>query len=262
MNSLHELDLPAIEALFTPVALTLPRLLAIFAVVPFLSPNMIGGMVRNGLLLMLAIFLSPLAADLPHATPGMWVLVVLKEGLIGVLLGLGFGMFVWTLQSVGSLIDFQTGSGNASFFDPTAGHSTGPTSQFLGWLAITLFMASGGLLSLLGVVTESYRLWPVGSFMPDPGRVLEAFAIRQGDTLFAWIVKLASPVLLVLLLVEVGAGLISRAAPQLNVFVFSQPLKSLLAVLMMMLFLYFVFDSLHAFLRPENGVLDFLRGAL
>ena len=262
MDDLHSFDLATLEALFTPVALTLPRLLAIFAVVPFLSAGMIGGMVRNGLLLMLAIFLSPLAAGLPHATPGMWVVIVLKEGLIGILLGLGFGMFVWTLQSVGSLIDFQTGSGNASFFDPTAGHSTGPTSQFLGWLAITLFMASGGLLSMLGVITESYRLWPVGSFMPDPGRVLEAFVIRQGDTLFAWIVKLASPVLLVLLLIEVGAGLISRVAPQLNVFVFSQPLKSLLAALMMALSLYFVYDSLHAFLRPENGVLDFLRGAL
>jgi type III secretion protein T len=66
----------------------------------------------------------------------------------------------------------------------------------------------------------------------------------------------------VLLLVELGMGLISRVAPQLNVFVFSQPLKSLLAHLMMLLFVFFVYESLQEFLRPENGVLDFLRATL
>jgi type III secretion protein T len=63
-------------------------------------------------------------------------------------------------------------------------------------------------------------------------------------------------------LVELGMGLIGRVAPQLNVFVFSQPLKSLLATLMMILFLYFVYESLQQFLRPSNGVLEFLRLAL
>jgi len=66
----------------------------------------------------------------------------------------------------------------------------------------------------------------------------------------------------VLLLAELGLGLIGRIAPHLNVFVFSQPLKSLLANLMLLLFLYFVYDSLQEFLRPENGVLDFLRSTL
>ncbi|MED5622310.1 type III secretion system export apparatus subunit SctT [Ideonella sp. BN130291] len=259
---MESLELATLERLFTPVALTMPRLLAIFLVVPFLSGSMLSGLVRNGLLLMLAFFMSPLAADMPPASLGMWLLIAAKEALIGLMLGLGFGIFIWALQSVGDLIDFQTGSGNASFFDPVAGHENGPTGEFLGWLVITLFVSSGGLLAMLGVIADSYRLWPVGSFFPNVGAVLEQFVVRQGDTLFQWIVKLASPVLMVLLLVELGAGLISRAAPQLNVFVFAQPLKSLLATLMMLLFLHFVYDSLRVFLQPENGVLEFLRLAL
>jgi type III secretion protein T len=94
------------------------------------------------------------------------------------------------------------------------------------------------------------------------GRVLEEFAVRQGDTLFLWIVKLASPVILVLLLVELSLGLIGRMVPQLNIFVFSQPIKSVLATLMMLLFMFFVYESLQEFLRPSNGVLEFLRHAL
>ena len=143
-----------------------------------------------------------------------------------------------------------------------AGHENGPTGEFLGWMVITLFVSAGGLLAMLGVVVDSYRLWPVASFFPNLGLVIEQFAIRQGDTLFLWIVKLASPVIFVLLLVELGMGLVSRVAPQLNVFVFAQPLKSLLAHLMMLLFLFFVYESLQDFLRPENGVLDFLRSTL
>jgi type III secretion protein T len=256
------LELAAFETLFMQAAMTMPRLVAIFAVVPFLSGRMITGAARMGLLLMLALFMSPIGGEMPSLSTGMWILIAAKEALIGTLLGLGFGIFIWAIQSVGDLIDFQTGSGNASFFDPIGGHENGPTGEFLGWLVIALFVAGGGLLALLGVIVDSYRLWPVASFFPDLGKVLQEFAIRQGDTLFLWIVKLASPVIVVLLVVELGIGLISRVAPQLNVFVFAQPIKSLLATLMLLLFLFFVYESLQQFLRPSNSVLEFLRLAL
>jgi type III secretion protein T len=259
---METLELSAFEGFFMPVVMTLPRLAAIFAVVPFLSGQMITGVVRGGLLLMLAIYLSPVAGEMPPLSFGLLLLIASKEALIGLLLGLGFGVFIWAAQSVGDLIDFQTGSGNAAFFDPAAGHQNGPTGEFLGWLVIALFVAAGGLLAMLGVIADSYRLWPVASFFPDVGKLLEMFAVRQGDTLFLWIVKLASPVILVLLLVELGIGLVGRVAPQLNVFFVSQPLKSVLAALMLLLFLFFVYESLREFLRPENGVLEFLRRAL
>jgi len=260
--TIEPMPISSIENLFISIALTLPRLISIFAVAPFLSGKLITGPTRNGLLLMLALFLSPMVGDMPAMNIQTTMLVAAKEALIGMLLGLGFGIFIWAIQSVGDLIDFQTGSANAAFFDPVGGHEGGPTGGFLGWLAITLFVAAGGLIAMLGVIVDSYRLWPIASFFPDLGKVLEEFAIRQGDTLFLWIVKLASPVLLVLILVELGMGLISRVAPQLNVFVFSQPLKSLLATLMMILFLFFVYESLQEFLRPSNGVIEFLRHAL
>jgi type III secretion protein T len=255
-------ELAAIESTVAAAALTLPRLTGIFGVMPFFSGQLLTGFTRMGILGMLALFMSPIAGEVPPLSAGMWMLIAGKEALIGLMLGLGFGIFLWAIQSVGDLIDFQTGSSNASFFDAVAGHENGPTGEFLGWLAITLFVAAGGLLAMVGVIVDSYRLWPVASFFPNLGAVLQEFVIRQGDTLFLWIVKLASPVILVLVLVELGMGLIGRVAPSLNVFVFSQPLKSLLATLMMMLFLFFVYESLQEFLRPANGVLEFLRLAL
>ena len=256
------IELHAIESMLAPIALTLPRLLSIVLVTPFISPEVVNGLTRNAIVLMLAIFISPAAGDLPSLTLVSWAAIAAKEAFIGVLLGLGFGIFVWAIQSVGDLIDFQTGSANAPFFDPVGGHEGGPTSGFLTRVVITLFVASGGLLAMVGVIVDSFRIWPVGSFYPHVGKVLEQFTVREGDTLFLWTVKLAAPVIFVLLLVEVGIGLIGRSAPQLNVFVFTQPLKSLLANVMLALFLYFLYDSLLEFLRPENGVLEFLRATL
>src|SRR3954471_10752692 len=262
MDSQQPLELAALQSWFAPIALMLPRLLSVFAVAPLFSGNLMNGMTRNGLVLILAIFMAPAAGELPELTLGGWVFIASKEALIGVLLGLGFGIFIWAVQSVGDLIDFQTGSGSAPFFDPVGGHDGGPTGRFLGWVVITLFMSAGGMLAMVRVIIDSFRLWPVASFYPHVGVVIEQFAVRQGETLFLWTVKLAAPVIFVLLLVELGIGLVGRVAPQLNIFVFSQPLKRLLANLMLLLFLYFLYDSLQEFLKPENGVLDFLKATL
>jgi type III secretion protein T len=163
---------------------------------------------------------------------------------------------------MGDLIDIQTGSSNAEFFDPVADHEGGRTGEFLGWLVVALFVSTGGLLALVGVLIESFQLWPVATFIPKFGDVLELFAIRQGDTLLLWTVKLAAPVVMVLMLAELGIGLIGRVAPQLDVFVFAQPVKSLLAVLMLILLMFYLFESMQAFLNLDNSVLRFLRAAL
>lgn len=256
-------DLVPIETVFLQVLMTMPRLMAVFWVVPFFSGQMLSGFVRSGIVVMLALFLSPIAGDaLPMMAIGTWVILGFKEVLIGLLLGLAFGMFIWAIQSVGDLIDFQTGSANAAFFDPISEHEGGPTSGFLLQLGVTLFIAAGGLLAMLGIIVETYQMWPVASYLPRTDAVLEQFVAKQGDTLFTLIVRLATPVILVLLLAELGLGLVGRFVPQLNIFVLAQPLKSLLATLMMILFLLFVFESLQGFLQPGNDVLDFLRTML
>ncbi|MGM9484835.1 type III secretion system export apparatus subunit SctT [Roseateles sp. NT4] len=259
---MDSLELTTIDAWIAPCALMLPRLFGVFAVVPFLAGGAISNPIRGGVIFVLAMFLSPLADAVNPSGFGGWILISSKEAFIGVMLGLGFGMFIWALQSVGDLIDFQTGSANATFFDPIGGHEGGPTGRFLGWVAIATFISVGGLLAMLQVIIDSYRLWPVGSFYPDMGKVLEQFAIRQGDTLFEWIVKLGAPAVVALLLVELGIGLVGRFVPQLNVFAFSQPVKGVVATLMLLLFMYSLYDWVLAFLRPENGALRFLKDSL
>lgn len=244
-----------------PAIVVLPRLLPILLIVPVFSSTVLPGLVRNGVLAIVALFISPSfdMASLASLPPLMWVILVAKEALIGILLAFGFSAVLWAIAAAGALIDFQTGSGNAAFFDPIAEHEGGPTSGFLNLLAITLFVSGDGLNLLLGALFESYKLWPIPSFTPRFEEALLPFLEHSVTSIMSWTVRLAAPVVIVLVLVEFGLGLIGRAMPQLNVFVMSQPVKSALAVLMMALFLSFVYASLHGYLGPDNDLFGILR---
>jgi type III secretion protein T len=112
---------------------------------------------------------------------------------------------------------------------------------------------------VVALVAESYRIWPLGAAMPDLPRLLEAFAIHEADTLFNWIVKLGAPVLMVLMLVDFGLGLLGRFVPQFNVFVIAQPLKSLVAIFMILICLSLLNEALLDFVRPGTNVFQVWR---
>jgi type III secretion protein T len=258
------LDFAMIEAAARPVLMAMPRLLPVFFILPVFSGQVVLGMVRNSLILLMAIFVAPsiAAGGMMQMAPFVLVGLIVKELLIGFLLAFAFSIFLWAIQSAGHLIDFQSGTANAAFFDPVSGHEGGPTATFLTYLAVALFMAGGGFEATLGLIFESYRIWPPESFLPNIGVALEQFAMKEGDSLAALTVKLAAPVVLVLVVVELGLGLVNRIAPNLNVFTVAPPLKGALSMLMLALFLQFIYDALRSSLNPDSGMLAFLRSLI
>ncbi|MGH8778107.1 type III secretion system export apparatus subunit SctT [Paraburkholderia sp.] len=247
-----------------PLLYVMPRLLPVMLIMPVFNEEIVTGLVRNGLAVVIAAFVSPVIdpaqiVDLPFL---VWCLLAAKEALIGILLAGAMSAVLFAIQGVGYLIDFQTGSGSAAFFDPMGGHEGGPTSGFLNFVAIALFVTAGGLQMIVQVFAQSYTWWPIGSLLPNFSEVLSTFILRQTDAVFVWMVKIAAPVVIVLVLVDAGIGLIGRAVPQLNIFTFSQPVKSALAMLMMALFLPLVYASLHDLLSPDSGMIALLRALL
>ncbi len=258
------LDFAAIEVAARPVLMAMPRLMPVFFILPVFSGQAILGMVRNSLILLLAMFVAPAVAagNLLQMAPLVLIGLILKEVLIGFLLAFAFSLFLWAIQSAGHLIDFQSGSANAAFFDPVSGHDGGPTAAFLMYLASALFMVGGGFEATLALIFESYRIWPPDSFLPNVGVALEHFAMKEGDGLMTLTIKLAAPVVLVLVVVELGLGLVNRIAPHLNVFSVAPPLKGALAMLMLVLFLHFIYEALRSSFSPNSGMLAFLRSLI
>jgi flagellar biosynthetic protein FliR len=123
----------------------------------------------------------------------------------------------------GEIAGLQMGLGFASFFDPQHGAHTLVVAQFLGLLATLIFLGIDGHLMLLSALAESFRLLPVGAGAP-----LEWPAIASlGGGIFVTGLMIALPVVVALLLTNIALGILTRAAPQLNLFAVGFPVTIL-----------------------------------
>jgi type III secretion protein T len=237
--------LEALHNLIWPVLVSMPRVLTAVSVAPLFPAALFPMLLRNTVAISLSLALYPhIAANLPPAafTAFDWMMLVAKEMFIGMLIGVAAGALVWALESAGSVVDLQVGTSNAAIFDPFGGHETGPFAALMGRLAITLFVACGGLYVFVSLLFESYRLWPVASFYPEVSARLVDFGTASLGSLAELAVRVAAPVVLLLAIVDLGFGLVNRVVPQLNVFFFTMPIKGALAALMIGLYVSYLAD--------------------
>lgn len=248
-------------ALMNPVLAGLPRFGTALLVLPLLPNAVVPKRLRAGIVLALVLFAYPmLAATVDTAGWGIerWVPYVLKESLVGAMVGYAFGMLLWALSAVGELIDVQAGFNNAQIFDPFAGHPAGPVSVLTGQLGVMLLVALGGFHVFLQLLYESLRLWPPASFQPVLGAAFKDLAITTSGSLLELAARLAAPLIGALLIVELGIGLVNRAAPQLNAFYFALPVKALTALLVLALLLAHWADVLRVRFAGSDSVLPAL----
>lgn len=258
---------PIAEMLFQvqPFLISLPRLATLFVMIPLFGRRTVRGIIRNEFIVVLALFVYPMAAASPDArdlSAASLVALSLKEALIGVILGFLLGTVFWVAENVGYLVDLQTGLHNASVFDPLREQDDGPASSFMLQFVIALVLAGGGLLSLLEIVFESYRVWPIRSASPDWGAALSQGIGMRADNLLAQTLRFAAPVIVLLLLVEAGMGLVNRFADQLDVYSLAMPVKAMVAFFVLLVFASFIYDSIRGLMLFDAGILRELSGAI
>jgi type III secretion protein T len=229
-------DLQRIVLVFT---LCLPRIVAAFTIIPILSRQVLPGMLRTGVAASLALLIYPLVAATAPATELTLVSgagVALKEVFIGLVIGYGAAILFWAIESVGFFIDNQRGSSMASSIDPLTGSQTSPLGILLTQAITAIFFVGGGFLVFLGALYDSYRLWPVFSFFPALNWDAIPYFLSLLDRLMALAVLLAAPIIIAMFMAEFGLGLISRFAPQLNVFFLAMPVKSAIGIFLLVLY--------------------------
>ncbi|MNJ17677.1 flagellar biosynthesis protein FliR [compost metagenome] len=232
--SIHEL-----QQLLLAYTLILPRLLSCFVMLPLLGKqNLGGGLIRNGVACSLALFVYPAVADtLPATLSGLdLALLIGKEVLLGLLIGFIASVPFWAIEATGFIIDNQRGATMASTLNPMLGSQTSPTGLLLTQTLVTLFFSGGAFLTFLGALFQSYASWPIGTFYPQIGGQWVDFFYGQFSHLLRLCVLLAAPLVIAMFLAEFGLALISRFAPSLNVFILAMPIKSLVASLLLVLY--------------------------
>ena len=235
LTSLDAAFLQAIGDHAVPATLGLARLLACFAWLPYLSSGaMPSRMLRVVLALAVLIGLWPVTETVqrPLDMPSLG-LAAMREALVGTVLGLMLALPYHVFHAIGSVIDTQRGAGVGAMLDPLTGVEATEMANLLQMMSAVVFLVAGGLVPLLEAVQGSYALVPMGGgFLPDLPSI-HGFT----DIVLSAAVRMAAPVLLLLLLVEILLGIISRFAQQLNAFSVSLTVKSVIAFAAMLLYL-------------------------
>ncbi|CAM3691781.1 type III secretion system export apparatus subunit SctT [Parendozoicomonas haliclonae] len=222
-------------------SMTMVRMAAAFNSSTILNKQVVGGaMVRNGIVGSLAIFLYPTisAQQPPEDLSGFFIFtIIVKEVMIGMFIGFIANIPFWAMEATGFIIDNQRGASMASTMNPMSGSETSPTGLMFAQSFTTLYLISGTFLLLLGTIFHSYETWPLFEFYPKLNQSAVLFFMGQFDMIVTLAVWMAAPIMICMFVTEWGIALISRSAPQLNVFILAMPIKSAVAVAILVLYI-------------------------
>jgi flagellar biosynthetic protein FliR len=217
------------------LALLLVRPGMIVMVAPALGGSYASMPVKIGLTVLLAVMLAPSVAVPMAANDVSLTLLVAREIVIGLSIAIAVRALIAAAELAGHLSGFQIGFAYAATVDPVSGVRNTVITTLYGLLALLAFFAINGHHEVLRALAMSYARLPIGAGHID-GSILTV--VRQILALvFTVGARLAAPIVIVLLIVELAIGLLARSAPSMSFMVVGYPLRLIvgLAVLALMI---------------------------
>jgi len=212
-----------LDAWIAALVFPLARILALTATAPVFANAGVPRRIRLLVGLAIGIAVIPSLAPPPAIAPasGAGLLVLAQQSVIGVAMGLTMRAVFAAIDVAGELIGLQMGLSFAVFFDPQSAGESGALAEFLALLAALIFLALNGHLMVLAGLSASFDLLPVG---PEQAP-LPAFEllVRWAAVIFTAGVLLSLPLIAALLVTNIALGVLTRAAPQLNLFAVGFP---------------------------------------
>ncbi|OGC04893.1 flagellar biosynthetic protein FliR [candidate division WOR-1 bacterium RIFOXYA12_FULL_43_27] len=175
-------------------------------------------------------FVSPVTDTLPFSLFD-FMLRLVNEAAIGFLIGFILNILFLALQAAGEIIDMQMGLSVASALDPVFGAVISVVGRFIFMTALFIFLIFNGHHLILTALQQSFTMIPAGKLAnwTSPGLITEM--IELGKMLWLTAIKIAGPVVLVIFLSDFAFGIVSRVAPQVNVFMLGFQVKPSLGLL-------------------------------
>lgn len=202
---------------------------------PILGRKNLPAIVKIGLTLMLSLFAYRLTPAQNLSIPSFLVLFFcgLKELLIGYIIGYILQLFLSVLVMGGEMADVQIGISMARVYDPQSDVSMPLSASLLNAMCLLMFFATNAHLTLIQVFVRLCAVVPYG----DQLIASNVFGSLAGlfSVILVYAVKLSLPMVAVQLISEIGAGLVMRAVPQIDVFTVEIQLKFLIGFLVMLI---------------------------
>lgn len=208
------------------------RFSTVFFFLPLFSMRNIPFMVKAGVSFLLALVVAPPGISIDSLThPLMWVMLVFQEMAVGFVLVFSTILVFGIVYFAGQLIDVPMGFGMVSIFDPSSNMQIPVFSQFFHLLGSLVFLSIDGHLWLLRALARSYDILPLGEVF-SLELTLQTF-LTLGGRIFALGLQIALPVMGTILLTDLSLGIVTKAVPQINVFVLGFPIKIMVGMILL-----------------------------
>lgn len=211
-------------ALLSPMIWPFLRVLAVFTSAPLFSSRAFPIRARIGLAFFIAFAAQPSLQGQPIISingPEALGAVVQQVG-IGLAIGFTVRLVFAAVELAGEVVGFQMGLNFAAFFDPSLNSQSSAVARFFGHMATFVFIVMNGHLMVMMAVIKSFEAFPVDQNFLDALKHMNVYEL--GTDLFASGLWIALPMVGMLMFVNLALGIVSRVAPQMNIYAIGFPI--------------------------------------
>ena len=212
-----------ITAWLTPIFWPFLRVLAVFTAAPVFSSRVFPVRARIALAFLVAVAAqsdSPGSPVIGLNDPSAFGVVLQQVG-IGLALGFSVRLVFAAVELAGEVVGFQMGLNFASFFDPSMNTQLSAVGRFFGHITALIFVVMNGHVMVLMAVNKSFEAFPIQqNFLQALGQMQ---LYKLGANLFSSALWIALPMVGLLMFANLALGIISRVAPQMNIFAIGFP---------------------------------------
>lgn len=231
--------------------LILARIAGIFIQAPILNSKSVPFIVKTTLAIWVSIvlwFVVPVHQTLPTTMP-LFLGTVIFEVAFGFAIGFLCNIIFLAIQSGGEIIDMQMGLSVATALDPTFGAVISVVGKLCFWVAIFIFISNDGLHLIFSALNQTFAAIPAGKVANFSSPYLVDQFIKMGTNLWSTAIRLAAPAILLIFLSDFTFGIVSRVAPQVNVFMLGFQVKPLLGMFGFMLAFPFLISHINRLMQ-------------
>jgi flagellar biosynthesis protein FliR len=241
------------------LALLGARVGGLVLIAPVFSTKAIPNTVKTVVIMLITVFLAPIAMSTMRTPPTITPESFISETLVGFGLGLGAALLVGAANVAGDLMGMQIGLSGAAVLDPTNNSQENVLGMFANMFALTLLLSLDAHLVMIDAVAKSIRLVPIGiGLHPEGMRAM----VGSAGLLFGLGLQFSAPVICAALVANTALAILGRAAPQLNILSVAFPVQIGIGLLALAATIPFIGAFYHGWTGTYSNTLDHVLSAL
>lgn len=225
---------PMLNAYLAAGIFVFARLLGFFRMAPIFNRKEMPSMVKIAIILLLTIVLTSILKPDVTVVKDSFILSIVLNIAVGAMLGYVAQLILLAIDAGGDMVNMQMGLSSAMVLDPTTSSQVSIVGKLFSFMGIIIFMQLGGVYWLLNALIHSFEVFPLdATLIPLTELVNLDYVVKMSSNVLYMGLQIASPILLATLGQDIILGVISKTAPQVNVFQLSFLFKPVLGAAIM-----------------------------